>query len=140
METHTITPSFKGAKRMRIRLGLAVLAIGASMACNTSLDLTNPNSPTQQAALSNLNGVIVTELGMQDQFATSTLIYVRAPALVTDEWGTASKALAADISLYAGQGIDPSYGVVSDPYYVTYRIARTAPMIASAVRAIRYVT
>jgi hypothetical protein len=115
METHTTIQSFKGAKRMRIRLGVGLLVIVASLACNTSLDLTNPNSPTQQAALSNLKGLIATELGMQDQFAASALIYVRAPALVTDEWGTASKALAADISLYTGQGIDPSYGVVSDP-------------------------
>ncbi len=133
METHTNTQSFKGAKRMRIRLGAGLLVLVASVACNTGLDLTNPNSPTEQAALSNLDGVIATELGMQDQFATSALIYVRAPALVTDEWGTASKALAADISLYTGDGIDPSYGVVSDPYYVTYRIARTADAIIGAV-------
>jgi tetratricopeptide (TPR) repeat protein len=118
---------------MRIRLGLGVLALAASMACNTSLDLTNPNSPTEQAALSNLEGVIATELGMQDQFAGSVNTYVRAPALVTDEWGTASKALAADISLFTGDAIDPSYGVVSDPYYVTYRIARTADAIIGAV-------
>ncbi len=118
---------------MRIRLGLGLVAVVASMACNTGLDLTTPNSPTEQAALSNLDGVIATELGMQDQFATSFNTYVRAPALVTDEWGTASKALAADISLYAGNGIDPSYGVVSDPYYVTYRIARTADAVIGAV-------
>ena len=114
---------------MRIRLGICLLAVVASTACNTGLDVTNPNSPTEQAALSNLDGVIATELGMQDQFATSMLAYVRAPALVTDEWGTASKALAADISLYTGQGIDPSYGVVSEPYYFTYRIARSADAI-----------
>jgi hypothetical protein len=118
---------------MRIRLGFGVLAMAAIIACNTDLDLTNPNSPTEQAALSNLDGVIATELGMQDQFAGSVNTYVRAPALVTDEWGIASKALAADISLFTGQGIDPSYGVVSDPYYVTYRIARTADAIIGAV-------
>ena len=106
METHTTIQSFKGAKRMRIRLGVGLLVIVASLACNTSLDLTNPNSPTQQAALSNLNGVIATELGMQDQFAASVLSYVRAPALITDEWGTASKALAADQSLFTGDAID----------------------------------
>jgi hypothetical protein len=134
MDTRNITqPINTGAKRMRIRLGLGLLALAASMACNTSLDLTNPNSPTEQAALSNLDGVIATELGMQDQFASSVNTYVRAPALVTDEWGTASKALAADISLFTGDGIDPSYGVVSDPYYVTYRIARTADAIIGAV-------
>jgi hypothetical protein len=118
---------------MRVRLGLGVLALAASMACNTGLDLTNPNAPTQEAALSSIDGVVGTELGMQDQFASSVNTYVRAPALVTDEWGTASKALAADISLFTGDGIDPSYGVVSDPYYVTYRIARTADVIIGAV-------
>lgn len=118
---------------MRIRPAIGLLAIVASMACNTGLDLTNPNSPTQQAALSNLDGVIATELGMQDQFAGSVLSYVRAPALVTDEWGIASKALAADISLFTGQGVDPSYGVVSEPYYATYRIARTADAIIASV-------
>ena len=133
MKTRIITQSTTGAKRMRIRLGVGLFAIAASMACNTGLDLTNPNSPTEQAALSNLDGVIATELGMQDQFASSVNVYVRAPALVTDEWGTASKALAADLSLYTGSGIDPSYGVVSDPYYVTYRIARTADAIIGAV-------
>lgn len=121
---------------MRIRLTFGLAALVASVACNTGLDLANPNSPTEQAALSNLDGVIATELGMQDQFATSFNTYVRAPALVTDEWGTASKALAADISLYNGSGIDPSYGVVSDPYYVTYRIARTADVVISAVPSI----
>jgi len=121
---------------MRIRLALGLVAVAATVACNTGLDVTNPNSPTEQAALSNLDGVIATELGMQDQFATSFNTYVRAPALVTDEWGTASKALAADISLYTGQGIDPSYGVVSDPYYFTYRIARTADAVLKAVPGI----
>jgi starch-binding outer membrane protein, SusD/RagB family len=126
-------PTIRGAKRMRIRLGLAVLVAATSLACNTGLDLTNPNAPTQEAALSSIDGVVGTELGMQSQFASSANIYVRAPALVTDEWGTASKALAADISLFTGQGIDPSYGVVSDPYYVTYRIARTADLVIAAV-------
>lgn len=137
---HNIQPIIMGAKRMRIRLALGMFAVAVSMACNTSLDLTNPNSPTEQAALSNLDGVIATELGMQDQFAGSVNTYVRAPALVTDEWGIASKALAADISLFTGQGIDASYGVVSDPYYVTYRIARTADAIIGAVPNIGGIT
>jgi starch-binding outer membrane protein, SusD/RagB family len=133
MERHFTPPIITGATRMRTRLGLGLLALVVTSACNTSLDLTNPNAPTQQSALSSIDGVVGTELGMQDQYAASTLIYVRAPALVTDEWGTASKALAADISLYTGAGIDPSYGVVSEPYYVTYRIARTADAVITAV-------
>jgi starch-binding outer membrane protein, SusD/RagB family len=129
-ETQT-TP--KGAKRMRIRAGLTALTLALVAGCDTGLDLNNPNSPTQETALSSVDGIVATELGMQDQFATSILTYVRAPALITDEWGTASKALAADQSLYSGDAIDPSYGVVSEPYYNTYRVARTADAIIGTV-------
>ena len=118
---------------MRLRHGACLLALALTAGCSMGLDLTNPNSPTEETALSNVEGVIATSLGMQDQFAGAVLTYVRAPALVTDEWGTASKALAADQTLYSGEGIDASFGVVSGPYYSTYRIARTADnIIASA--------
>lgn len=121
-----------GATRMRIRLGTCALALVLA-GCSMGLDLTNPNSPTEETALADVEGVIATSLGMQDQFAGAVLTYVRAPALITDEWGTASKALAADQSLFTGEGIDASFGVVSGPYYATYRIARTADAIIGAV-------
>jgi hypothetical protein len=117
----------------RIGAASALLTLALLAGCDTSLNLNNPNSPTQETALSSIDGVVATELGMQDQFAASVLSYVRAPALITDEWGTASKALAADQSLYTGDAIDPSYGVVSDPYYNTYRVARTADAIINTV-------
>lgn len=129
-ETHT-TP--KGAKRMRIRAGITVVTLALVAGCDTGLNLNNPNSPTQETALSSVDGIVATELGMQDQFASAVLSYVRAPALITDEWGTASKSLAADQSLFTGLAIDPSYGVVADPYYNTYRVARTADVILGAV-------
>ena len=122
-----------GARSMRLRHGVALLALAGAAGCDTDLNLVNPNSPTEATALANLEGVIATSLGMQDQFASSILTYVRAPALVTDEWGTASRALAADISLFTGESIDPSFGVVSGPYYITYRVARTADVIIDAV-------
>lgn len=123
----------KGAKRMRIRAGITVLTLALVAGCDTGLDLNNPNSPTQETALSSIDGIVATELGMQDQYASSILTYVRAPALVTDEWGTASKSLAADQSLFSGLAIDPTYGVVSEPYYNTYRVARTADAIIGTV-------
>lgn len=122
-----------GARWMRLRLGLAGLLAFGLVGCDMNLDLTNPNSPTEKTALSDLDGIVATSLGMQDQYTGSMLTYVRAPALVTDEWGTASRALAADISLFTGEGVDPSYGVVSAPYYATYRVARTADAILASV-------
>jgi hypothetical protein len=100
---------------MRFRLGIALAALVVTAGCDTSLNLTNPNSPTENTALSSIDGVVATSLGMQEQFAGSVLAYVRAPALITDEWGVTSRALAADQSLYTGLAIDPSFGVVSEP-------------------------
>ena len=125
-----------GARVRRRRAAMGLVAVLGLAGCDMGLDLTNPNSPTEQAALASLEGVIATSLGMQDQLAASVLSYVRAPALVSDEWGLTSKALAADRSLLTGEAIDASYGVVSEPYYNTYRIARTADVIIAAVPGI----
>ena len=120
----------------RLRLTSALPLVVAATACNLDLDLTNPNSPTEQASLASIEGVIATSLGMQERFATSVLQYVRAPALVTDEWGTASRSLVADQSLFSGSAIDPSYGVVSEPYYATYRVSRIANAIIQRAPAL----
>ncbi len=120
---------------MRIRAGLALLALSVTAAgCDTSLDVVNPNAPVETEVLSSVDAMLAFSIGMQDQFATSVLIYSRAPALVTDEWGVRTQALLADRSLYVPTfAIDPAYGVVSDPYYVTYRVARSANLIMSSV-------
>jgi starch-binding outer membrane protein, SusD/RagB family len=118
---------------MRARTGVMILAAGVlTSGCDMSLDLLNPNAPTEEEVLSNLDGILALSLGMQEQFAGSILTYVRAPALVTDEWGTRTAALAADQSLFAGGNIDPSFGVVSGPYFATYRVARSANNILAA--------
>jgi starch-binding outer membrane protein, SusD/RagB family len=121
-----------GVTGMRMRTGtvLAALALfGAG--CDLDLDITNPNAPTEQEVVTSLEGVLALSLGMQQQFASSIHEYVRAPALITDEWGTQTRALAADQSLFSGTP-DPGFGVVSDPYYDTYRVARTANIIIAS--------
>jgi starch-binding outer membrane protein, SusD/RagB family len=124
-----------GARSMRIRTGLALLALSVTAAgCDASLDVVNPNAPVETEVLSSVDAMLAFSIGMQDQYATSVLIYSRAPALITDEWGVRTQALLADRSLYMESlAIDPAYGVVADPYYVTYRIARSANLIMSSV-------
>lgn len=89
------------------------------------LDLTNPNAPTEEAVLTDIEGLIAHAVGMQAQFSSSVLAFVRAPALVTDEWSTRSPALAADNSLVTGEA-DRGFGVVSGPYTSAYRVIRSA--------------
>lgn len=126
--------TFRSRRALRAtRATAALLALALLAGCDIGLDLTNPNTATEQTATSSVEGMIATSLGMQDQFATSVLTYVRAPALITDEWGTGSRSLGADQSLFLGVDIDPAFGVVSAPYYVTYRVARSADVVINGV-------
>jgi len=114
----------------RLGAGVALLAAVGASGCN--LDLTNPNSPPEEVVLTSSEGIIALAEGMQAQYAGTgvgtgmVLNMVRAPALVTDEWSTRTAALAADRSLATGQGVDPSYGVVTSPYYTAFRVTRSA--------------
>src|SRR5687768_9575082 len=108
---------------------LATLVAGAG-ACE--LDLTNPNSPTEELVLTTQEGIIALAVGMQGQFAGTSvgtgmvLSAVRASSLVTDELTTTSRALAADRSLVTGAGVDASFGVVTQPYTNAFRTIRSA--------------
>jgi starch-binding outer membrane protein, SusD/RagB family len=118
---------------MRMRSGVALLALSVTAAgCDLSLDVVNPNAPVETEVLTSVDGMLALSLGMQDQFASSILVYNRAPGLITDEWGVRTQALEADRSLYTGQAIDAGYGVVSGPYFATYRVARSANLIISS--------
>lgn len=114
-----------GANGMRIRFGAAALAllVGVS-ACE--LDLANPNAPTEEEVLTSLDGVLALAVGMQDQYASSIDTYVRGSALTSDEWGLKTAALTCDENLFTGENFDDTCGTFSAPYYVTYRIIRSA--------------
>lgn len=120
---------------MRIQKTAAILLVAATAGlggCDLDLDLTNPNSPTEQQVLTSIEGIIALAVAMQGQAADAVITYTRAPALVTDEWSTRTAALAADQSLVIGV-TDPEFGVVSGPFAATYRISRSAnDLIANA--------
>jgi hypothetical protein len=120
-------------RRRAARLALLAGALAATAGCD--LDLTNPNAPPEEAVLRSPELVLTTALGIQKQYADSILVFVRAPELVTDQWGTRNLALAADQSLVNGNP-DPTFGVVSDPFAAAYRIARTARVLTTSAQAV----
>jgi hypothetical protein len=122
MQKRTWRP--RGARTQLLALALA----GATAAGGCSLDLTNPNAPSEQQVITTVDGIITLGVGLQSQYADNLNIFLRAPSLVTDEWGTRPIALAADVSLVTGTP-DPTFGVVSDPFAAGYRIARTADIL-----------
>lgn len=116
--------STTGVPRMKMRT-LAVLLATALAGAGCDLDLVNPNSPTEATVLTTRDGVMGLAVGIQQQYASAARNYVLPSALVTDEWGPRSRALAADRSLFAGEP-DASFGIVGAPFASTYLIVRSA--------------
>ena len=112
------------SKIRRALLGACFLSVGG---CN--LDLTNPNSPTQEQVLADPAGLLSLAVGMQGQFSQTIDDYLVTNSLITDEWGTRSQSLIAYQSLLTGQNFDPSYGVVSAPFSNSFAIIKSANTI-----------
>jgi hypothetical protein len=107
--------------------GLALAAVAGAVA-GCSLDLVNPNAPAEEGVLRDPELILTTAVGLQAQYADNILVFIRAPELVTDQWGTRQIALQADQSLVRGDP-DATFGVVSDPFAAAYRIARSARVL-----------
>ena len=105
-------------------------ALACALAAGCSLDLTNPNAPPEGEVITSVDGIVTLAVGLESQYADNVNIFLRAPALTTDEWGTRPIALAADVSLVTGNP-DPTFGVVADPFAAGYRILRTADILAA---------
>jgi hypothetical protein len=90
------------------------------------LDLENPNDPTEEEVLADINGLIAVAVGMQGQFAQTMDDYLVTNSLMTDEWGTQSRALLSYISLMTGENFDASFGVVAAPFSFSYRTIKSA--------------
>jgi len=103
-----------------------VLAVALLGGAGCSLELTNPNSPTEEAVVTNLDGLLAVAVGMQGQYAQAIDDYLVTNSLVTDEWGTRTAALISYQSLLTGQNFDDSYLVVSAPWAASYSVIKSA--------------
>jgi hypothetical protein len=106
-----------------IRQG-AVAVVAASLgAC--SLDLQNPNSPTESQVTKSVDGVIALATGLQGRFAASYGSFAYTAGLVTDEFAATSAALVSISD--AEQGAVPSGTGIADAVFNSiYRTVRTA--------------
>jgi len=112
---------------MRMIRRCAVATAAASLvslgAC--SLDLQNPNSPTEEQVTSSVDGVIALATGLQSRFATSYGNFAYMAGLVTDEFSATSAALISISD--AEQGAVPSgTGIADNVFNSVYRTVRTA--------------
>src|SRR5690242_12745470 len=106
------------------------VAVAAALASVTSLgacslDLKNPNSPTQDEVTKNVDAVIGLATGLQGRFAQSYGNFAYMAGLVTDEFSATSAALISISD--AEQGAVPSgTGIADNVFNSVYRTVRTA--------------
>src|SRR3954464_1172830 len=100
-------------------------AAGALTLGACSLDLQNPNSPTQEQVTTSVDGVIALATGLQGRFAVSYGNFAYMAGLVTDEFASTSAALISISD--AEQGAVPSgTGIADNVFNSVYRTVRTA--------------
>ena len=111
----------------------ATASLGLLGAC--SLDLQNPNSPTQEQVTTSVDGVIGLATGLQARFAQSYGNFGYMAGLVTDEF-TATSAALISIS-DAEQGAVPSGTAIADNVFNSaYRTVRTSDDLLTGAAAL----
>ena len=109
--------------KQRAVIVAALTAAAALTAC--TLDLQNPNQPTQGEVTTQVDGVIALATGLQGRFATSYGNFAYMAGLVTDEFASTSAALVSISD--AEQGAVPSgTGIADNVFNSIYRTVRTA--------------
>jgi len=90
-----------------------------------SLDLTNPNSPTEAQVTSNVDAVIGLATGLQGRFSQSYGNFAYMAGLVTDEYSATSAALISISDAEQG-AVPPGTGIAENVFNSVYRTVRTA--------------
>jgi len=117
----------------RCAVAAATASLGLLGAC--SLDLQNPNSPTQEQVTTSVDGVIGLATGLQSRFAQSYGNCGYMAGLVTDEFSATSAALISISD--AEQGAVPSGTAIADNVFNSvYRTVRTADDLLTGAAAL----
>jgi hypothetical protein len=114
---------------MRRYLTMVLLASSLGLAA-CDLDTTNPNSPTQETVVTDVEGLMALGVGLQSRFGTSTGNFIYSAGLLTMELGAISTAFST-ISDAEGGTVPPGAGITGDFWSSSYRTVKTANDIIS---------
>ena len=109
----------------RCVVAFAAMSLGAC-----SLDLQNPNSPTQDQVTTSPDGVIALATGLQGRFAASYFNFAYMSGVVTDEFAAAPAALISISDAEQGL-VPPGTGIADNVFNSVYRTVRTADELLS---------
>jgi starch-binding outer membrane protein, SusD/RagB family len=108
--------------RRAVAIAAAAMALSVG-AC--SLDLQNPNSPTEEQVTTSADGVIALATGLQGRFANSYFNFAYMAGLVTDEFASGSSALVSISDAEQGS-VAPGTAIAENVFNSIYRTVRTA--------------
>ncbi len=111
--------------RMTRRCAVAVATASLASLGACSLDLTNPNSPTEEEVTTNVDAVIGLATGLQARFAQSYGNFAYMAGLVTDEFSATSAALISISDAEQG-AVAPGTAIADNVFNSVYRTVRTA--------------
>lgn len=111
-------------------VAIAAVSLGAC-----SLDLQNPNSPTEGQVTTSADGVIALATGLQGRFAQSYGNYAYMAGLVTDELSATSAALISISDAEQGS-VPPGTGIAENVFNSEYRTIRTADDLLTGANAL----
>jgi hypothetical protein len=117
-------------RRAVLSTALASFALGAC-----SLDLQNPNAPTETQVTTSPDGVIALATGLQSRFATSYGNYAYMAGLVTDEFAATSAALISISDAEQG-AVAPGTGIADNVFNSVYRTVRSADDLLAGANAL----
>ena len=118
------------SSRAVLSTALASLVLGAC-----SLDLQNPNSPTEVQVTTSADGVIALATGLQGRFAASYGNFAYMAGLVTDEFASTSAALISISDAEQG-AVAPGTGIADNVFNSVYRTVRTADDLLAGANAL----
>lgn len=109
---------------MRQHWARALVAASLGLAA-CDLDTTNPNAPTQETVVADVEGLMALGVGLQARFGTSTGNFIYSAGLLTQELGAIGTAFST-ISDAEGGTVPPGAGITGDVWASSYRTVKTA--------------
>ncbi|HSH44488.1 MAG TPA: RagB/SusD family nutrient uptake outer membrane protein, partial [Longimicrobiales bacterium] len=103
---------------------LGALALGA---CD--MDLTDPNNPSEELAVTTPSGLRMAAIGLQAQYSNNVVDPVFTVGLITDEIGAIPETFESYQDADVGNEIDGTEGPSTNTWFGMYDVIRTANVI-----------
>ena len=111
---------------MKKRRWSGLLACGLVTIAGCSLDLQDPNRPTEEEVFSGLDGLRAVAIGLQAEYGNEVVDPIYVQGLITDELGAGPSSFQTYKDVDAGTRLENTFEVASDPWIGQYEVVKLA--------------